>query len=198
MFDLRRLMFARRRLEVLPRRFPCHGIECRPDQDRVGVGLAQGRSRRLRLSGDRDRTGATISGPSSAFRLEELWRVDRLENAARCSLGTSFPGDTDRSELIRQMCEEARRSMLFLKSLRRVTFGGLAERRFDEWVTVEAMRQPSDQLERFVTAVHAMRTGSAPAGREQCSFRTDVSVRVSGERISASPGKRVVPSDTRR
>lgn len=63
--------------------------------------------------------------------------------------------------------------------------GELADRPFER-VTVETIRQPSSQLERFVTAVHAMRVGGAPAAREQCSFRTDVPEDASSQRINAS------------
>ena len=41
---------------------------------------------------------------------------------------------------------EARRSLLFLKSLRRVVFGGIVEKRFDEWACVEAKRTPSQRV----------------------------------------------------
>ena len=44
--------------------------------------------------------------------------------------GASFPREADRNELLREMCDEASRSLLFLKSLRRVVFGGIVEKRF--------------------------------------------------------------------
>ena len=63
-------------------------------------------------------------------------------------------------------------SMLFLKSLRRVTFGGIVEKRFDEWACVEATRRPSTELEldQFVKVVRDMRDGSGHARRKECSF----------------------------
>ena len=39
----------------------------------------------------------------------------------------SFPNEAARHDLLREMCEEARRSLIFLKSLRRVTFGPIGE-----------------------------------------------------------------------
>ena len=103
----------------------------------------------------------------------------------------SFPHEADRLDLLREMCEEAKRSLLFLKSLRRVTFGGIVERRFDEWACVEATRRPSTEimLEQFVKSVRGMRDGSEHARRVECSFRCDVSLRVDGERIRVPSGR---------
>ena len=102
----------------------------------------------------------------------------------------SFPNAADRHELLREMCEEARRSLLFLKSLRRVTFGGIVEKRFDEWACVEATRRPSTELEleQFVNNMRGMRDGLGHARREECSFSCDVSLRVNVERLRVSPG----------
>lgn len=102
----------------------------------------------------------------------------------------SFPNEVNRHELLREMCEEARRSLIFLKSLRRVTFGGIVEKRFEEWACVEATRRPSTELEleQFVNNVRGMRDGSGHARREECSFICDVSLRVNGERLRVSPG----------
>lgn len=114
---------------------------------------------------------------------------DSIEGRGPVFQGSTFPGDVDRRALLRQMCDEARRSLLFLKSLRRVVFGGLAERRFVEWVAIEATRQPFGELEGFVRDVHAMRTGTVSSGRRQCSFRTDVAVRVTADRLGVPPGR---------
>jgi hypothetical protein len=100
----------------------------------------------------------------------------------------SFPHEADRNELIREMCDEASRSLLFLKSIRRVVFGGIVEKRFDEWACVEAKRLPSAGLEQFVKDVHGARDESERAGRFECSFRCDVSVRVKSERIRMPSG----------
>ena len=102
----------------------------------------------------------------------------------------SFPNEADRHDLLREMCEEAKRSLLFLKSLRRVTFGRIVERRFDEWACVEATRQPSTgiKLEQFVKSVRGMRDGSEHERLVECSFRCDVSLRVDSERIRVCPG----------
>jgi hypothetical protein len=102
--------------------------------------------------------------------------------------GASFPDEADRNELLREMCDEAKRSLLFLKSLRRVVFGGIAERRFDEWACIEATRRPPSEMVRFAETVRAMKDGREQARRVGCSFRCDVSVRVSSERIRATPG----------
>lgn len=103
----------------------------------------------------------------------------------------SFPTETDRNELLREMCEEARRSLLFLKSLRRVVFGGIVEKRFDEWACIEATRQPSSGLDQFVNDVRGMRDGSERARRLECSFRCDVSLNVKSDRIRVAPGSGV-------
>jgi hypothetical protein len=86
------------------------------------------------------------------------------------------------------MCEEARRSLLFLKSLRRVVFGGIVEKRFDEWACVEATRRPSTGLAQFAKAVSGMKDGVEQIRRVECSFRCDVSVRVNRERIRVAAG----------
>jgi hypothetical protein len=100
----------------------------------------------------------------------------------------SFPHETDRSELLRQMCDEASRSLLFLKSIRRVVFGGVIDKHFEEWACVEATRLPSVELEQFVNDVHGAREGSERSGRFECSFRCEVSLRVRNERIRLSSG----------
>ena len=103
----------------------------------------------------------------------------------------SFPTAADRHKLLREMCEEAKRSLLFLKSLRRVIFGGIVERRFDEWARVEAVRRPSIgiQLAQFVKSVRGMKDGAEQPPRPvKCSFRCDVSMRVAGDQIPVCPG----------
>jgi len=102
--------------------------------------------------------------------------------------GASFTNEHEREELLREMCEEARRSLLFLKSLRRVVFGAIVEKRFDEWACVEATR-PADELAQFAQAVRAMTEGTTQGLRILCAFRCDVEVRASGERIRVAPGK---------
>ena len=102
----------------------------------------------------------------------------------------SFPNEAARHDLLREMCEEARRSLIFLKSLRRVTFGGIVEKRFEEWACAEATRRPSTELEleQFVNNMRGMRDGLGHGSREECSFSCDVSLRVNGERLRVSPG----------
>jgi hypothetical protein len=100
----------------------------------------------------------------------------------------SFPREADRNELLREMCDEASRSLLFLKSIRRVVFGGIVEKRFDEWACVEAKRFPYAGLEQFVKDVYGARDGSERTGRFECSFRCDISVRVKSERIRVPSG----------
>ena len=53
------------------------------------------------------------------------------ENHGPVFPSASFPNEADRYELLQEMCEAARGSLLFLKSLRRVTFGGIVEKRFE-------------------------------------------------------------------
>ena len=78
----------------------------------------------------------------------------------------SFPNEADRYELLKEMCEEARRSLLFLKSLRRVTFGGIIEKRFDDG---PALRRHDDLPRagpgsvRQICARHERRVGTCPA-----------------------------------
>jgi hypothetical protein len=82
--------------------------------------------------------------------------------------GASFPNATDRDELLREMCEEAKRSLLFLKSLRRVVFGGIVERRFDEWARVEATRRPPSEMVRFAKDVDRMKDLREQSRRVEC------------------------------
>jgi hypothetical protein len=86
------------------------------------------------------------------------------------------------------MCDEASRSLLFLKSVRRVVLGGIVEKHFDEWACVEAKRLPSAGLEQFVTDVREVKNGSQRARRVECSFRCDISVQVKSERIRVPSG----------
>ena len=111
------------------------------------------------------------------------------ENHGPVFPSASFPNEADRYELLQEMCEAARRSLLFLKSLRRVTFGGIVEKRFEEWVCIEATRRPSTELEldQFVKVVRGMKDGSEHARRKECSFICDVSLRVNGGRLRVSP-----------
>jgi hypothetical protein len=102
--------------------------------------------------------------------------------------GASFPNEVDRNELLQQMCEEARRSMLFLKSLSRVVFGGIIEKKFEKWACVEASRAPTTNLEHFAQDVRDMAEGRTRSRRVEYSFRCDVSVGVSSERIRVNPG----------
>jgi len=69
--------------------------------------------------------------------------------------GASFPNESDRSVLLRDMCEESRRSLLFLKSLRRVVIGEIVEKRWEEWASVEAKRTPSTGSAQFAKQVAA-------------------------------------------
>jgi hypothetical protein len=94
----------------------------------------------------------------------------------------SFPQATDREELLREMCEEARRSLLFLKSLRRVVFGGIEEKHFNEWARVELSPPAPKGLEEFVKQV---RMGEDPP---PCSFRCDVSVEAKRDRLAVASG----------
>ena len=121
--------------------------------------------------------------------LRQTLSTGTVEHRGPVFPSASFPNEADRYELLREMCEEARRSLLFLKSLRRVTFGGIIEKRFDEWACVEATRQPSTELEldQFVKVVRGMRDGSEHARRKECSFSCDVSLRVNGERLRVFP-----------
>ena len=126
------------------------------------------------------------------FRLplrQTLLNAGTVEQRAPVFPNASFSNEADRHELLREMCEEARRSLLFLKSLRRVTFGGIVGKRFDEWACVEATRRPSTELEleQFVNNVRSMRDGSRLPQREECSFTCHVSLRVNGERLPVSP-----------
>jgi hypothetical protein len=91
----------------------------------------------------------------------------------------SFP---DREELLRQMCDEARRSLLFLKSLRRVVFGGILERHFDEWARVEMSPQAPQGLNEFVKRVEARED------LPRYSFRCDVSVEAKSARVPVASG----------
>ena len=102
--------------------------------------------------------------------------------------GASFQNEADRNELLRDMCDEARRSLLFLKTLRRVVFGKMEGRSFDEWACIEATRPPSTGLEKFIRDVEGMKDWSEKPGRLECSFRCDVSVQVRSERIRVDSG----------
>lgn len=115
-------------------------------------------------------------------------RAETAEHRGPVFPSASFPHEADRNELLREMCDEASRSLLFLKSICRVVFGGIVEKRFDEWACVEAKRLPSTGLEQFVKDVHGARDGSEQTGRFECSFRCDVSVRVKSERIRVPSG----------
>ena len=129
--------------------------------------------------------------PHTIFRLplRQTLSTGTVEHRGPVFPSASFPNEADRYELLREMCEEASRSLLFLKSLRRVTFGGIIEKRFDEWACVEATRRPSTELEldQFVKVVRDMRDGSEHARRKECSFGCDVSLRVNGERLRVFP-----------
>jgi hypothetical protein len=78
--------------------------------------------------------------------------------------------------------------MLFLKSLRRVVFGGIIGKKFEEWACVEAARPPAMGLEQFAKNVREMAEGEAQPRRIDCSFRCDLSVRVNSERLRVTPG----------
>ena len=86
------------------------------------------------------------------------------------------------------MCEEARRSLLFLKSLRRVVLGALVEGHFEEWARIQVSREPSQRLEEFVKTVRGMRDDSPQTKPVECSFRCDIALEANSGRISIASG----------
>ena len=189
MFDLRRLMFADDGWRFSLDDFPAAASSAGPIKTVLGLVLPKailgdGSFQELATQG-RDYQQTILRLP-----LRRTLSTGPVEQHGPVFPSASFPNEADRHELLREMCEEARRSLLFLKSLRRVTFGGIVERRFDEWACVEATRRPSTglALEQFVEDVRGMRDGSEQARRVECSFSCDVSVRVNGERIQILPG----------
>ena len=86
------------------------------------------------------------------------------------------------------MCEEARRSLLFLKSLRRVVLGALVEGHFEEWARIQVSREPSQRLEEFVKTVRGMRDDSPQTKPVECSFRCDIALEANSGRIGIASG----------
>jgi hypothetical protein len=86
------------------------------------------------------------------------------------------------------MCEEAKRSLLFVKSLRRVTFGGLVGNAFEEWARVEAQLTPAPELAAFVDAVACVSDISQASRMVDCTLRCDVSLRIFSDRLRATSG----------
>ena len=100
----------------------------------------------------------------------------------------SFPHPTDREKLLREMCEEARRSLLFLKSLRRVVLGALVDEHFEEWARIQVSRQPPQPLEEFIETVRGMRADSPQTKSVECSFRCEIALEASSDRIGSASG----------
>ena len=186
-FDLRHLMFSDAGWRFPLDAFPAAASSAGPIKTVLGLALPKA------ILGDGSFEELTAPGKDyqkSVFRLPLRRTVGtRLaDQDGPVFPGASFPSLTDREELLREMCEEARRSLLFLKSLRRVVFGEIVEKRFSEWARVEATRQPPSEMVRFARAVDGMKDGGEQPQRVECSFRCDVSVRVSSERIRFAPG----------
>ena len=164
-FDLRHLMFSdagwRFPLDAFPAAAPV------PGQSRRFLGWP---SRKLFLatvlsrtySAGKDYQQVHFSASAKADRGNSICGPRRSGVSGRL-----VPESTDRDELLREMCEEARRSLLFLKSLRRVVFGEIVEKRFSEWACVEATRQPPSEMVRFAKSCgrNERQGGATSAGR---------------------------------
>lgn len=186
-FDLRRLMFPEDGWRFDLKDFPAAASSAGPIKAVLGMILPKA------ILGDRafeELASRELDYPHTVFRLPLRTTVVTESSDRRGPVfpGASFTNENERNELLREMCDEARRSLLFLKSLHRVVFGEIVEKRFNEWACVEATRQPSDKLATFADAVHGMKSGSGQSRRVECSFRCDVSVRATGDRIRVAPG----------
>ena len=187
-FDLRRLMFPEDGWRFPLDDFPADASGAGPIKTVLEWALPKvilGKGSFQQLAAERQDYRHTI------FRLplRRTLSTGTVEHRGPVFPSASFPNEADRYELLQEMCEEARRSLLFLKSLRRVTFGELIEKRFDEWACVEATRRPSTELDldRFVKSVRGMRDAPEHARRKECSFICDVSLRANGERLRVFP-----------
>ena len=80
-----------------------------------------------------------------------------------------------------------KRSLLFLKTVRRVVIGEIVEKSVKEWACVEATRTPSSGLTHFAEQVRSMKDNLEPPRRVEFSFCCNVSVRVTDERIRVAP-----------
>ena len=186
-FDLRRLMVADDGWRFSLDDFPATASPAGPIKTVLGMAfpkaiLEDGAFQDLATPGRDYR--------QTVFRLPLRQTADTAPGQQRGPVyaGATFPNEANRNELLREMCEEAKRSLLFLKSVRRVVFGAIVEKRFEEWACVEAVRLPSTGLDQFAKDVREMRNGSARKLRIDCCFRCDVSVRVFHEGIRVAPG----------
>jgi hypothetical protein len=186
-FDLRRLMFTENGWRFSLDEFPANAGNAGPIKPVLEwtlpkAVLAEGAFQELAAPG-RDYRQTVFRLP-----LRRTLGGSSMEKRGPVFPSASFPDEADRNELLREMCEEARRSLLFLKSLHRVVFGGIVERHFEPWACVEATRRPATNLEEFVTDVRRMEDGSEQARPLECSFRCDISVEVKSERIRVTSG----------
>jgi hypothetical protein len=186
-FDLRHLMFAEDGWRFSLDDFPATASSAGPIKTALELAFPKA------IIGDTSFQDLATLGRDyrqTIFRLPLRRTVDTgsLQQHGPVFEGASFPSEVDRNELLQQMCEEARRSMLFLKTLRRVVFGGIIEKKFEEWACVEAAMPTAMGLEKFAKDVREMVEGEARSRRIECSFRCDVSLRVNSERIRVTPG----------
>jgi hypothetical protein len=186
-FDLRRLMFPEDGWRFDLKDFPAAASSAGPIKAVLGMVLPKA------ILGDRsfeELASREVDYRQTTFRLPLRGTVVAESSSQRGPVfpGASFTNEGERIELLREMCCEARKALLFLKSLQRVVFGEIVEKHFYEWACVEATRQPSSELAAFANAVREMKNGFRQSRRVECSFRCNVSVRVPNEQLRVAPG----------
>lgn len=186
LFDLRHLMFNANGWKFLLDQFPAAASSAGPIKcvlDWVLPKAIVGHAAFQEVANDGTDYRSTV------FRLPLRQTVEPGSKNTRGSVfqGASFPQVADREKLVRDMCEQAKRSLLFLKSLRRIVFGRISEKLFEEDARVEVTRIGTD-LEPFLRRIREIETNPVQAQASTCSHRCDVAVLTNGDRLRVAPG----------